>query len=560
MECIEILLGICLVEPSKISPTIFGFAEFISAFAMLVIVYTVTDIRYIFRLSVAPLALFKLTFLLLGFIGIGTLLSEIWISQRWLVPQSLISQAIWQGMFGLFFILLAMTWLYYAFINPPTFSQGNYERYARNLFRIILRGSESELPVIANEVARSAESLVKASSLQNKEKKAFDDEECDNRQKITRYADSIFSVLANRKICRHIVESTPVTAIAIFEEAKKSRFRLPLGQFALNIASEAFNNKDSILYHEDGGYYSGLIGELKHFRQAVFGEYMLVEGLNPTPLDTRYEVHDKWDAEQFEAYTECVLLTLRSYVKTAGVTVHSYALVRAFEVIKYSVSGTSTLHESTTPLHESDAYWKIHRASQFITDALDIIGKGDTSRLQVRVKDPILHGSILDHLAGLAFEIIHSAAYVRAPGDLCWEVQYNAVWSKLFRFHDNKIEAWKLFHSKLRRLLYNEIKEMDVWPNYKGARILGFCINVMGVKIHESISIEKDYLPLQKAVLSWVKKNYLALRKSHPEVADYCLMGRVTFNKRTSSLEKAYIKSMDGKTPKDVLQLKPLNQ
>jgi hypothetical protein len=529
---------------------------------MLVIVYTVTDIRYIFRLSVAPLPLFKHTFFLLGAIGGGTLLSEIWVSQQWLLPQSLMSQAVWQGIFGGLFILLAMTWLYYAFIKPPIFSKGNYESYAKQLFRIIIRGTEPELPVIANEVVRSAETLVQASALGDEARNRMPDEEegdRDRRPKITQYADSVFSILANRKICRHIVASTPVTAIAIFEEAKKSNLHLPLGQFALNISTEAFLNKDSILYHEDGGYYSGLIGELRHFRKALYGDYRLVEGLSPTPLDIRYEVYNAWDKAQFEAYTECVLLTLRSYVKSAGLNTHSYALVRAFEVIKNSVSDAPELHEATKPLHESDAYWKIWRASHFIREAVDIIGNGDTSRIQLRIKERYVNDSILDHLANLAFEVIHTAAYVRAPVDACWSVQYNCVWSNLFQFHDKKIKAWKIFHFKLRRLLYDEIKEMDNWPNYKAARILGFCLNVMGVKIHEKTSIDKDFLSLQKAVLSWVKRNYLALRKSHPEVADYCLMGSVTFDKRTASLEKSFRKSMDGKIPKNVLRLKPLD-
>lgn len=53
--------------------------------------------------------------------------------------------------------------MYYAFINPPIFCEKNYRKFAHELYRVILKGSDTELPVIANELARSAEPLVKLS-------------------------------------------------------------------------------------------------------------------------------------------------------------------------------------------------------------------------------------------------------------------------------------------------------------------------------------------------------------------------------------------------------------
>lgn len=49
--------------------SIFGFAEYISALALLVIVYTIADVRYQFRIAVAPIPLFKLTFILITVIA-----------------------------------------------------------------------------------------------------------------------------------------------------------------------------------------------------------------------------------------------------------------------------------------------------------------------------------------------------------------------------------------------------------------------------------------------------------------------------------------------------------
>ena len=55
MVCENVVLGLCIVKATG-SPeaSIFGFGDFITALALLVIVYTVTDIRYRFRIAVTP--------------------------------------------------------------------------------------------------------------------------------------------------------------------------------------------------------------------------------------------------------------------------------------------------------------------------------------------------------------------------------------------------------------------------------------------------------------------------------------------------------------------------
>src|SRR5205823_6026377 len=104
-------------------------------------VYTVTDIRYRFRVSVAPIPVYGLTFVATAVIGVGTLFIDLWFALRLPVPRFLANQALWQTGFGLLFILIVMTWLWYAFIRPPIFGKRNCEKFARVLFAYVLRGS-----------------------------------------------------------------------------------------------------------------------------------------------------------------------------------------------------------------------------------------------------------------------------------------------------------------------------------------------------------------------------------------------------------------------------------
>lgn len=515
LACEKFYLGICFVTPSSGSQaSIFGFTEFISALALLVIVYTVTDIRYRFRVAVAPLPLFRLTFYLIGIIGFGTLLTRVWLAEHWPVPASLISQSVWQGIFGVFFLSLAMTWIYYAFIKPPIFGEKNYQKFGQVLYGIILKGSDTELPVIADELSRSAEPLVTLSRI-NQPSLKTDREEREKDKKhepsVGEYAHDVLLLIGNRKLCRHVIASSPGTAIAFFEAmTTHQKYNLPIGQFAVNLSTEAIINKDSILYHEDEGYISGLIGYLKPFSQAIYGNYRLVETLASnarSPLDIHHEIVWSWNTSQLEVYSRAVIISLKSYLESGNWGQHSYALYRAFKNIENSCHDVYKL-EDISDYYSTDIYKRLRAAVDFVEETINLIDQQQNlspNKLRIRNRRGYQE-DFYDHIANLMFEIILAASSVKADADKCWTIHYNAVWGDFFGLpHAGK--AWKIVHFKLRRLLYDEILQLEKFPNYKASRILGFCLNVMGLKIREKTGYGSEYYPLHQAVLAWTRKN-----------------------------------------------------
>lgn len=82
---------------------------------------------------------------------------------------------------------------------------------------------------------------------------------------------------------------------------------------------------------------------------------------------------------------------------------------------------------------------------------------------------------------------------------------------------------------KVRRLLYEEIADMQRFPNFKGAKILGFCLNVMGLTVSEG-DYDRDSRALQKALLAWTKKNFTWLHEYNPRVAEACLVDGMTYD------------------------------
>ena len=74
MTCSFRLLGVCFNHaPASSGFAIFGFAEFLTALALLVVVFNSGDFLYKFRISVAALPLRTITFISAIIIGAGTL-------------------------------------------------------------------------------------------------------------------------------------------------------------------------------------------------------------------------------------------------------------------------------------------------------------------------------------------------------------------------------------------------------------------------------------------------------------------------------------------------------
>jgi hypothetical protein len=137
---------------------------------------------------------------------------------------------------GAIFLSTALLWFIYAFLQSPIFDRRNFQKFAQQLFNIILRGSDSELPIIASELARSAKALVKYA-------RSYDTN-YHWKPNVTDYADDVLLLIGNRKFCRHLVAAAPGTAILFFEAmSDQKKYRIPIGQFAVNVSTEAFSIK-----------------------------------------------------------------------------------------------------------------------------------------------------------------------------------------------------------------------------------------------------------------------------------------------------------------------------
>lgn len=521
-------IGICFVKLSASEQRFFGFAEFLASLALMVLVWTIAEPRYRFRVRTAPLPLYGIAYFVVGSVGFLTLLTDIWRAQEWYVPQGpFLTPATWQGLLGASVLLTFLSWCWYAFIRPPVFGRFNAQRFERAVLDSVLRGVSTELAVVADELADSMEPLLQWAANEN---------ELENQQKARTQsvcAYRIFLALGDPRFIRPLVASAPQTALALFRAMSTSRqYPTSLRTFARNFVQESIRNKESYLFHEDHGYETGFMGYAKPLTTTMFGRYELVEALEQM-LDPHYEAVSKWDADQWGAYCRLTLLVVKAYAAQSQMGHHSYVLHRAFHMIGqsqaslYKLDGIDSLSDDN-----ENAYDKLRIRVQLLTDSIDALNgvpipKGTRRRLTQEAH----RSSPYSLLADTAFEIIFGASYVRKPWWPCWQVQHNAVWSQLFHFDRLDHPVGKLVKQMIRRRIYDEISRMDQMPNYKGAALVAFTLNVLG---HHPLarSHDRDSRPLKRVVVQWVKQHFHELHTTRPEIAAHCLVEGMTYDAR----------------------------
>lgn len=291
----------------------------------------------------------------------------------------------------------------------------------------------------------------------------------------------------------------------------------------------------------------------------MYGNYALVEALatnGDSPLDIDFEEQWAWDGKQWEAYCRATLMTMKDCLAKGCGSQNSYALNRDMHNIESAFQDLYKLNDAPDA-YGNDVYDRLRAATEFVKRAIDLIDKQPNPPKPLRrIREGTYPKNIYDHLALLIFRMCFKASNVKSPPETCWTIHHNIVWSTIFSGTSGDGAAWKIVRFKVRRLLYDEIVELSKMPNYKGSRILGFCLNVLGMRTGPSKeNYGRDAYALAKAVHSWTRKHYLSMRMKNPDVAASVLIGSISFDEAGSRLVKTYFKGLKQEAPKSYLDL-----
>jgi hypothetical protein len=517
---------------NKAGPRIFGFAEFISALALLVIVFTVVDFRYKFRLQVAPTPLFRVTFGVIGAIGILTLLTEVWVAQDWLVVRTaFITTTIWQATLGGIFLASFLTWIWYAFVRPSSFGRRNAKRYAHSIFATMVKGDDNELAILANEVARSAGMILKMSS----------ERPGNNIPSLEVAANQTLASIGNQRFCKILIERAPTTIIELFRLARIQNRDFPLlGYLAVNISTEAITNENSVLHYEMKRFDRGILAQFKPFSSELYGNYRLIESLTPqSPLDVDYFIQREWRAPQWNVYFFSVLVTLRSYL-AGHQNSHSSSLLGAFEAVNHAIADLQEI-DDLEAYFKSDQYNRFDAAINFIEGAVKEIEEAAHAPLQRRAPPAQRRrfDDIYEVVAEAAYKIILKTSQLKRKDFGAWAIQRNSAWEHVFGDVKNKSAGWKVVQLRVRRKIYEELITLNNLPHWQNTRLLGLVLNCTSIAPIARNLVSEEW-PLVLFCQAWARKNFAQLHFEHQELAENILVGRLSYDELRGELIQTY--------------------
>lgn len=539
------------IEPANAgtAASTFGFSEYLAALALLLVVFAISDFKYRYRFELTRLDWRKIAFYVSITIGALILVVDLYFYKKWPVISILNDPNVLKLGLGAIFLILVFFLYRIAFLRPPIFNARNSQAYFLAMRHHVARGNPDHLVVVADELEFSIKSVLSLAAYANPRGSTCRGGAED--------AHELMLLLADRKLCRVMVDRSPVVVAKLFRYA--SELGTPprsFGLFARNAGAELVTNEKSSLHTEDSGYDSGYFGYTKPVTRSVFGQFDLVERLareHCSPLNPWRQSGSEFNPKQLEAYARASMIFMESYLNSSQKQQHSTAFLQILDLFSHATHGLYKLNGSTVEYSSIEAR-KLRITVRFLNDLVSLVDRSGIDHEGALKPRNHLNLGIHDRIAKVIMNILRDVSGVREPVWTCWSIQYNSAWVDLFGGY-NMNPTWKVVNFKVRRLLYEEIKAIPYETFFQGASYLGLCLNVFGLNKGPIGGFSRGFNPLKEAVLRWTKKNYLSLMEEYPDVATHCILGSISFDAAGKRLVKTYEKGIRREIPREHLIL-----
>jgi len=502
----------------KTAPKYFGFAELISGLALTLVVWTVADLRYKFRIDTAFLPVRRASVAITITVGFLALLTDHWRASQsrvplgdWLTPES------WQLLLGGGFFLVLATWLWLAFFLPARFNCWNAKNFACSVEGRLLRGSPTELAIVGDELARSVSRILNY---------APDNFTADQITKRQEHALRLLMAMGSPKFCRAVVEGSPRLIVNLFNAVSNQlKYSDEIKIIAKNLVTAAIENRNSFLYHEQDFYESGLEGITRPVSTALCQNPQLVRHID-TLLSPEYSRRKPWDIDQWKAYFRLVLQVFTVHVG-GGAASKPNSLHWAYLQIEGIYSDLTEDLQLTDLRFNDDLDLRLRTLGTLIQDMVTVLDD-----LDQQGKIYVEHAS--EDIAYIIFSLVEAASSVRKPRRVSSKIQYTLIWDNILNSSELRTPAGGKILKLVHSMLLNSIVKA---PNLDSVRLMGYCLNVMGFKPSEKDEeYSSAWRDLHIDFIAWVKRDIASLLKAYPAMARECFVDGMSYDEQGSRL------------------------
>lgn len=523
----------------KTAPRYFGFAELIMGLALTLVVWTVADLRYKFRIDTAALPVRRASVVITIIVGFLALLTDHWRASQsrvplggWLTPET------WQLLLGGGFFLVLAAWLWLAFFWPARFNACNAKKFADSVERRLLRGSPTELAIVGDELARSVSRIVNY---------APDNSAEERLTKTQEYALRLLMAMGSPKFCRAVVEGSPRLIINLFNAVNaQHKYSTEVKIIAKNLVTAAIENRNSFLYHEQDFYESGLEGITRPVTTALCQNPQLVRNID-TLLCPEYSHRKPWDIDQWQAYFRLVLQAFTA-LAGGGPTSKPSSLKGAYLQVEKIYSDLTKDLQLTDLRFNDDLDLRLRTLGTLIQDMVTVL-----DGLDQQGKTYVDHAS--EDIALIIFSLVEAASSVRKPRRVSRNIQCTLIWDEILDSSELRTAAGGKILKLVHSMLWNSVVKA---PNLDSVRLMGYCLNVMGFKPSEKDDgYGSGWRDLHIAFIAWVKRDIASLLKMYPRMARECFVDGMSYDGEQSRLVIHYAGEDEGDDSYEYLEVDP---
>ena len=519
----------------------FEFQDYLAALALLLVVLASSDFRYKYRSQIARFNFVKIGLGLAASVGAVILTTDIWYQNKLLVPRILLNPNNTKSLLSVVLLVIIFWVLSIAIVRPPCFSKRSAPNFFKANRRLFQEGVPERLQFISEELGRSIAAIFDVAS---RETAPREEDKQTERPASDRYATDMIMLLADQRFCKVVVANNPAFAFDVFcQVAKHPSLALVSTPFCRNIGLEFIRNENSLFYQEDREILSGFFGRSKPVSTGIFGSYDIVELLARvpgSPLDVKYGELRGFNRNRIEAFSRACLAFFEDYLKrTKGRhEPHSVAINRMLKSFKVCLSSVKNL-DGIDKVSQLNEYHHLRTTAKFVRDASILIERYACLPHSRKIEETSGR-DMYDCIAELAFEVILAGSTVKAPLNTSWMIQHKVAWKVL---GSTDTRADRVIRAKCRRMIYRELRGMDLEPNRRGAQIVGTCLNVLGVNLAErEDETWRDFRGLHRCILDWVLLHFEEISYWYPQALEALLQGAVGYvqkeKKLTNSLHR----------------------
>lgn len=535
------------LRPLDLANSFLQLDELVTLLGLALVVYVVTDQRTNLRLSLLPYDLRRLSFYCFALAFAGKLLFEI-IGRGAIPIPKIIPSMFWVDL--AFIILLAtpiFLLTYFAFIWSPTVTRYNAEQVRKVFEQTIARGEQTELIAAARVSTGLVRSLVRLTP------KIESQEQLDKAPKYQKHIWDFYFIIAQARFVSVVVQSQPQIAVRFLNEVRNNPARNPpIAPFINEVCIEMITNPMSIVRSEWSDYKRDYFSVVRPYSEYLFVnpenvKFATQRGIQP--FGDFFMSGDKLDSAQLSVLAS-LYIEYWTRLQDQERVREPHAAFPLFDGFSmwWLVSGKEVFE------YKSEAYRKFAVVIRLIKGILTAVNSKEQSfdhegRLVNRVSERVCQA---------IYEIIFALGRIEGPEGMgTWGLYFSDFWCEVFdRFEDRNGVGQAAIEKRIRRMIYDETKDMERYVNYKSARVLGFVLYITSIfskgdragrNYHERV--------LWRYLSGWFKKNMMKVYHSAPKVAEACMVGGMRFDPIERTITRDFMPSIAGKKSSVVIHL-----